>query len=156
MTRQSIYLLTTLLLVTVQPVDAAEWWFTPGGVSDHHTSEPGKNENNFGMGLLYEWSDSPDTKRYYTGGYYRNSQDGDTLYGGYGIKHTVISHGDWYVDFGAVAGVLTGYEAASIIPVVLPTLTIGNNSAAVNIQYVPSVNDMNAETVTFNLLIRLP
>lgn len=100
-----------------------------GFVSHHMGTERPYNEHNYGLGYRHSSG--------LVGGYYRNSNDNDSLYIGHESRWSLSSH----LDVGAVAGVVTGYRY-SVIPFLLPELVAKAGSLEVALTYAPRVSDV--------------
>lgn len=128
-------------------------YFVPGGISRHSEKKANGekyNENNSGAGLIYEWTD-PETgkKKYFTGGMYNNSLGKDSYYVGGGIKNRLLGSNDLYLDGGIIGGAMTGYND-SVVPALMPTLSLGNRLGAINLMYVPKIDGVTPETYMLN------
>lgn len=108
--------IAALLLVAAHEARADGWYLSPGGVSYHADRQAGYNERNHGLSITYR----EDASLAYSAGWFGNSLHRRAYFGA--ARWTPVSA--WGVRFGALAGVVTGYEAASggPIPVVLPAM----------------------------------
>ena len=151
----SIFILA-LLSSSAFSIDKGQWALDINLASKHEKSTYDNNqeynENNFGLGLSYGYSESIDFKV----GFYDNSYNRTTKYlaaiwqKNYYYKQLRISPG---------AGIflVTGYDgtpefAKKIQPGVIPSLSIGYENVALNIGLVPSVKSNNV--ATFQLQIK--
>jgi hypothetical protein len=113
--------------------------------SYHQNQEPGYNELNWGLGArYYPENNFNGLFDYVAGGFYRNSEYGITYYEP--GTDTVLSEPQGYSGYlglgkdwtlyrhlraGLLAGAVTGYDAMSPAPMVLPVITLGRASVIV-------------------------
>lgn len=91
---------------------SAEDYLRLSGVSWHST--PNNNPINYGAGLELGIND----RWSYIGGYYRNSEYHSSWYAG--ARYAFYKEGDW--NLGIAAGAVTGYNAMTVMPMVMPDL----------------------------------
>lgn len=137
----------------------ASIYYSPGGISKHSKDRPDGekyNENNYGASLIYEWKDDENErlKKYITGGLYKNSLDKDSYFFGGGIKNRLLGNDDAYLDAGVIGGLITGYND-SVIPALMPTLSIGKGPVGLNLMYVPEIDGLVPEIFMLNSQLKL-
>jgi hypothetical protein len=136
-------------------------FLTKNGVSHHVTPiqeiEPRNgntewNENNDGIGLLTKQLKNSLIHELMIG-QYKNSLGNNSIYGAYGLKKRLFDNG-FHIDGGITAGLVSGYDIP-IAPMLLPTLSIGNDNFDFNIRYQPRVGDLSPEVFMFNTDYRI-
>jgi hypothetical protein len=105
------YLLSVLLIFTALPC-TADTFVQLNGLSFHDRS--GYNGWNYGAGieqsLSTNWSAAT--------GWYRNSEYRGSAYGY--VRYSVYQKNSWNIGFGA--GMVTGYQRATIVPMAFPEI----------------------------------
>lgn len=118
----------------------AQTYLQINGVSIHDQS--GYNGFNWGAGLEQGISD----RWSLAGGWYRNSEYRGSTYA-YG-RYAVYKQNSW--DFGIVAGAVTGYQRATVVPMAFPEACYAWACA----MFVPRVEPTGANVV--GLRLRIP
>lgn len=110
--------IAALLLVAAHESRADGWYLSGGGVSYHQDRKAGYNEVNNGLSITYR----ADAELAYSAGFFANSLHRRAYFGA--ARYTPIALGG--VRVGALAGVVTGYDAAGggPIPVALPAVAV--------------------------------
>lgn len=145
--------LAALFFWTITPTHAQEqreWAMQINGVSRHATGN--YNERNVGFGLQLTTTKGHRVQRYVAGGL-TNSVGDRTLYAGGEIAHR-FGRRSLHLDVGIFAGVLT-YPSSGrdVLPALLPVLTIGTETAAIHVVYIPPVGDKVVAAALFQLAI---
>lgn len=113
------------------------YWLILGGISRHTCRDCGFRESNPGLAVqwspawLKEYSDSNDWRL--TAGAYINSNDRNSVYAG--VQWLPIEYG--VVKAGVQAAVITNYLKKSILPTLLPTISIETKYVGADIFLVP-------------------
>lgn len=110
------------------------------------------NENNQGYGIKLQGVEN-DLVTSYLLGQYKNSLGKNTNYVGAQWQKRFGSDSA-HMDLGILAGLATGYEAP-ITPMLLPTLSLGNNNMDFNIRYAPEIKNVTPEVLMFNMDYKL-
>ena len=115
---------------------------------EHNNIDKPINQNNFGIGLSFKYSQSIDIAV----GYYRNSIDHPSTYVG-GSIHT----SNKYLNFNVCMGLVTGYEELDriglIVPIILPGISVTYNRVKLRVGIIP-VGGNPALTFTTSLLFK--
>jgi hypothetical protein len=112
-------------------------------VASHH-SKPGFN--NFNPGIYVETTDG------YTAGTYDNSESHQSYYAGRTFEAQVLPHASVAVTVGAI----TGYRAAPVLPLVVPTLRIPlADKVSTRFAFIPRVEKKGAAAVHLMLEYRV-
>ncbi len=129
-------------------------YFSPGGISQHSEQKASGekyNESNPGFGLEYEWQ-KENLKNFLLAGKYLNSLNKDSYYVGGGQKLNLLGDKSLYLDGGYTGGLITGYNN-SVIPALMPTLSVGGTYGAADLMYVPKIENLTPETYMIKLRI---
>ena len=86
-------------------------------ITSVHYGIDGVNERNYGAGI--EIPRSPSMA--YTGGFFRNSYDDFSIYGGMSFEGR-----RGFLSVGVIGGAVSGYPQADVLPVVAPFVSFGN------------------------------
>lgn len=113
-------------------------WVNFGGVSYHFDRGRGFNEQNFGIGLEYEFNKDVSLAV----GQYRNSIDRTSRYAA--VAYTPLHAGNF--SFGAAVGTVDGYyfRNGGFIPMAMPMATYETKHFGVNALYVPKMKDISS------------
>lgn len=131
------------LLVTLTPAAlAGELSAVLNGRSVHIGAEQDWNENNLGLGVEYQFASESRWKTILLANGFRDSNEKMSYMAGAGLHRTLFDTprlADFYVDIGVSAFVMTREDVNGNrpFPSVLPSLTIGNRHAGINLAYVP-------------------
>lgn len=112
------------------------------GRSIHIGAAENWNENNLGLGVEYQFATETRWKTILLANGFRDSNDSMSYMAGAGLHYTLFDTprlGDFYVDIGASAFLMTREDVNDNrpFPGVLPSLTIGNRYAGINLTYLP-------------------
>ncbi|KVP96488.1 hypothetical protein WJ97_11400 [Burkholderia ubonensis] len=99
-----------------------------GFVSHHFNVHKRYNENNYGLGYRFGHADV-------IVGYYRNSDDKNSVYAAYEARWKLIDN----LHLGVIAGAVTGYKVA-MTPMLLPELVVQVGGLEVAATYAPKVH----------------
>ena len=141
--------LALLLAISSPALLAGDWYFIPGGTS-YHLSDTDYNTSNYGMGMRYDYPEEDGKRAFSMGGFYHNGRSRDSLYGAAGIEYKIQSG----LYAGPAAGAITGYKK-SIIPAVLPSVSIDYKAIRLNVIWVPKIEGFTPETYMLNLQIKV-
>ena len=135
-------ILGCLLALLAPTAMAGEWSAVLNGRSMHLGAAEDWNENNLGLGVEYQFASESRWKTILMANGFRDSTKSMSYMAGAGLHRTLFdTHrlGDFYVDFGVNAFVMTREDVNDNrpFPGVLPSLTIGNRYAGINIAYLP-------------------
>lgn len=129
------------------------------GKALHMNSTAGNklNENNWGLGLQYDWDRVSDKWiPFAMASGFRDSNRHNSYYAGGGAMYR-FQFDSAHVDVGAIGFVMTrkGYKNSDPFPGVLPALSVGTKNVALNITYVPKVEPKAVPLWFFQLKITL-
>lgn len=136
-------LILTCLLAVLAPVAmAGEFSAVLNGRSMHIGAAQDWNENNLGLGVEYQFASESRWKTILMANGFRDSTKNMSYMAGAGLHRTLFDTprlGDFYVDVGINAFVMTREDVNNNrpFPGVLPSLTIGNRYAGINLTYLP-------------------
>jgi len=145
-----ILLISTLYTNSVL---AEELHFVINGKSFHSNERPNNkyNERNFGIGAQFDFNNfDKNIVPFLNIGGFSDSNNNPSFYIGGGITHRTNFRNSWksfHIDAGASAFLMSrvypatsGEESSSLIPGILPMISIGTESTALNIVYIPDVS----------------
>ncbi len=143
MTHRARLLLGCLLTVLAPASMAGEWSAILNGRSIHIGAAEDWNENNLGLGVEYQFASESRWKTILMANGFRDSNKSMSYMAGAGLHRTLFDTprlGDFYVDIGINAFVMTREDVNDNrpFPGVLPSLTIGNRYAGINLTYLPA------------------
>ncbi len=135
-------LLGCLLAVLAPTALAGELSAVLNGRSLHIGAAADWNENNLGLGVEYQFATESRWKRILMANAFRDSSSSMSYMAGAGLHRTLFdTHrlGDFYLDVGINAFLMTREDVNGNrpFPGVLPSLTIGNRYAGINLTYLP-------------------
>ncbi len=149
MTAVTAALAALLITMFSQPASAGNLDFVINGKSHHINSHYDWNENNLGLGLEYELSNSSRWIKTLNANTFVDSLENVSYMAGGGLKRRLFStdrFAGFYFDAGIVAFLMARKDMNDYrpFPGVLPAVTIGNRYAGVNLTYLPkkAVHDM--------------
>ena len=158
--RAFLALLVTLIAGPMAgPAVADEMSLLVNGKAVHINTPAGKNlnEKNWGLGLQYDW-DLADSKwiPFATASGFIDSNNNPSYYAGGGASRRFQFDG-MHVDLGAVGFLMTrkDFKNDHPFPGVLPVLSVGTKSVALNITYIPKVEPKAVPLWFFQLKINL-
>lgn len=136
------WILGCLLTVLAPAALAGELSAVLNGRSFHIGADQDWNENNLGFGLEYQFASESRWKTILLANGFRDSNEKMSYMAGAGLHRTLFdTHrlGELYVDLGLSAFVMTREDVNDNrpFPGILPTVTIGNRYAALNLTYLP-------------------
>lgn len=157
MTKLTSIVIMLIFLLGNSSASADELHFVLNGLSHHTKSEPDKkyNEENFGFGLQYDFNnfDRNLVPFLNAGGFY-DSNNNPSYYIGSGLTHRTSIRNrktTFHIDAGVTLFFMSRvYDDASeneyvngnrIIPGALPVISIGTDTTAVNITYIPEMDE---------------
>ncbi|MDH5181845.1 MAG: hypothetical protein OEZ39_07150 [Gammaproteobacteria bacterium] len=128
------------------------------GRSFHLTKPPaGKsfNESNVGSGVQYEFQTELGSPwvRFITGSAFNDSFNNLSYYGGGGqVRRFTLTNG-WHIDVGYLAFVMARQDVNNYqpFPGLLPVTSIGTKNVAINLTYIPEINQQIKELVFIQL-----
>ena len=129
------------------------------GKAIHINTPPGKNlnEKNWGLGLQYDW-DLKDSKwiPFAAASGFIDSNKNPSYYAGGGALRR-FEFGSVHADLGAIGFLMTrkNFKNDRPFPGVLPALSVGTQSVALNVTYIPKVEPKAVPLWFFQLKIRL-
>jgi hypothetical protein len=112
------------------------------GRSFHIGAAENWNENNLGLGIEYQFATESRWKKILMANGFRDSSESMSYMAGAGLHRTLFATprlGDFHVDAGINAFVMTREDVNGNrpFPGVLPSLTLGNRYAGINVTYLP-------------------
>jgi len=121
---------------------AGEFSAVINGKSFHLDADEEWNEENYGLGLEYEFSSESRWKSRLMANGFRDSHDRMSYMAGGGLHRTLFSterFKGFYVDAGINAFLMTREDVNDNrpFPGILPSLTIGNDYMGINLTYLP-------------------
>jgi hypothetical protein len=148
----SIILLTTLPVTTALAGDLS---VVINGRSHHFNSSYDWNENNFGLGVEYQFASTSRWKKIVMANGFRDSANKMSYMAGAGLHRRLLeTHrlAGFYIDAGVNAFIMTRQDVNDNrpFPGVLPSLSFGNRYGGFNLTYLPTqaIQDMvNADFV---------
>lgn len=112
------------------------------GKSHHVNAEYDWNETNLGLGLEYEFASQSRWIKTINANTFVDSLENQTYMAGAGLKRRLLMTdrlGGLYLDAGLVGFLMSREDIndGRLFPGILPTLTIGNRYAGINLTYLP-------------------
>jgi hypothetical protein len=141
-THRARLILGCLLSLLAPIAIAGELSAVLNGRSIHIGAAEKWNENNLGLGVEYQFTSESRWKKILLASGFRDSNQSMSYMAGAGLHRTLFDTprlGDLYVDVGINAFLMTREDVNGNrpFPGVLPSLTIGNRYAGVNVTYLP-------------------
>ena len=142
MTAVTAALAALLLTVLSQPAAAGNFDIVINGKSHHINADYDWNENNLGLGMEYEFRPTSRWIKTLNANSFVDSLDNMSYMAGAGLKRRLLSSerfGGVYLDAGVVAFLMARKDINDYrpFPGALPTLSIGNRYAGINLTYLP-------------------
>ncbi len=139
---QSALLLAILSTLIACPVLAGEFSAVINGKSVHVGSSGDWNEQNYGLGVEYEFVSHTRWKPIVMANGFRDSDDNMSYMAGAGLHRTIFATerlNGFYVDAGVNAFLMTRKDVNENrpFPGALPSLTVGNRNVGLNVTYLP-------------------
>lgn len=117
------------------------------------------NENNLGSGFQYEFARSYGSKwvPFITGSIFNDSFNNLSYYAGGGKSRRFFIKSGWHLDVGYVGFLMARKDVKNYqpFPGILPIASIGTRNIAINMTYIPDVNEQITELVFFQLKISM-
>ena len=140
--RKSICVLTMLLCAYAGTAAAGQLDLVVNGRSYHVNSEYDWNENNYGLGLEYQFDSSSRWLWSVNGNAFMDSQENMSYMAGGGLKRRLFqseSRAGYYFDVGLAAFIMSRADFNDYLPFpgILPTLSFGMRNVGMNLTYVP-------------------
>ncbi len=122
-----------------------------------HLDEGDYNENNWGLGFEYDFTPRGRWIPFVTGASFLDSNKDVSNYLGGGAKHRQDLGSGWHLDAGVLAFLMTrkDYRDNRPFPGVLPFVSLGTERVALNITYIPRVQQKTTPLFYFQLMFRL-
>ena len=125
-----------------------------------HLDEGEYNEENWGLGLEYDFNPKSDWIKFVNASWFKDSNYNTSRYAGVGIKRRYrLDNSDdgWFFDAGAIAFLMTrkDYKNNDPFPGILPFVAVGNGPVTLNLTYIPSVSPKYRELLYFQVLVRV-
>ena len=137
-----VTLLVTLVTVAWSAAHAGEYSAIVNGRSFHIGASQDWNENNLGLGIEYEFTTETRWKKRLMANGFRDSDENMSYMVGAGLHRNLYQTErlrGFYVDAGLNAFLMTREDVNDNrpFPGVLPSLTVGNDYAGLNLTYLP-------------------
>lgn len=137
-----LVLLCFLVLAPISSVNAGEFSTVINGKSFHLGASQDWNEENYGLGLEYEFTSESRWKKKLMANGFRDSNDEMSYMAGGGLHRTLYSTdrlNGLYVDAGINAFLMTRKDVNDNrpFPAALPSVTVGNRFVGINLTYLP-------------------
>ena len=161
--KSTIALLALVGAAASIPAKAGDLSFILNGKAVHlDDPAPGQkfNEKNWGAGLQYDFEPSDDGKwvPFITAAGFSDSNKNPSYYAGGGVSRRFQPTGSSvHYDLGLVGFLMTreDFKGGSPFPGVLPVFSMGTESVAVNITYVPDIAPKSVPLIFFQLKFRI-
>jgi len=142
LTRSSSALLSLLVLTCLSAANAGEISTVINGKSYHLGASEDWNDNNYGLGLEYEFASETRWKKRLMANGFRDSNNEMSYMAGGGIHRNLYSGNrlkGLYVDAGINAFLMTRKDINDNqpFPAALPSVTVGNRYVGFNLTYLP-------------------
>ena len=142
--RKSICMLTMLLCAFAGTAAAGQLDLVVNGRSHHVNSEYDWNENNYGLGLEYQFDSTSRWIWSANGNAFLDSQNNMSYMAGGGLKRRLFQSerlAGFYLDAGLVAFLMARADINDYqpFPGILPTLSFGIGNIGMNLTYLPKV-----------------
>jgi len=155
--------LATLLAGAPSSVQAEELHFILNGKAVHLGDPPAGqkfNEKNWGAGLQYDFNPTEDGKwiPFVTAAGFNDSNKNPSYYAGGGVSRRFQPTGSSiHYDLGVVGFLMTrqDFKGGDPFPGILPVFSMGTDSVALNVTYVPDVMPKSVPLLFFQLKFRL-
>ena len=125
-----------------------------------HLDDGNYNEDNWGLGVAYDWAPRKNWIKFLNASYFKDSNDQTSRYAGGGLKRRYHLNSDkdgWRVDVGAIAFLMTRKDCKDNdpFPGVLPFVAVANGPVTLNMTYIPEVSPKHKDLIYFQLLVRI-
>lgn len=137
-------LLTVAICLWASAAGAGEFSGILNGKSFHIGASRDWNEDNYGLGIEYEFTSRSRWKRRLLANGFRDSNDDMSYLAGGGLYRNLYSTdrlNGFYIDAGINAFLMTrrDYNGNKPFPGMLPSLSIGNDVVGINVTYLPKL-----------------
>ena len=110
-----------------------------------HQEKKNYNEDNWGLGLEYNFKENKKWINFVNGGFFKDSNSNTSKYLGGGTKRRFLLTDNidgWHVDAGLTAFLMTRKDYKNNQPFfgALPFVSVGTDKFAINATYIPSVS----------------
>ena len=110
-----------------------------------HENKKNFNEENWGLGFEYNFTEKENWVNFINGGYFKDSLFNTSKYLGGGSKRRYLLGEDkdgWHLDLGLTAFIMTRKDYNNEQPFIgaLPYVSIGTNKVAINATYIPAIS----------------
>lgn len=114
-----------------------------------HQQKKNFNEENWGLGFEYNFEEDKKWIAFINGGFFKDSNSNRSNYLGGGMKRRFLLTGDWHIDGGLTAFVMTrkGFKNNDPFLGALPYISVGTKKIAVNATYIPSISPKFAAVI---------
>lgn len=125
------------------------------GKAYHLDRQEKYNENNWGLGLQYDFNTKGDWVPFITASGFLDSYKNPSYYAGGGAYKRFQINDTFHVDLGAVAFFMTRENFNNDQPFfgALPVLSVGTTRVAVNMTYIPKVDPKMVPLLFFQLKV---
>lgn len=137
-------LVSLLIVLPVSPAVAGDFSAIINGRSIHVDASENWNEDNYGLGLEYQFATQSRWKKQLMVNGFRDSMDEMSYMAGAGLHRTLFASDrlqGFYVDAGINAFLMTRKDVNDNrpFPGALPSLSIGNRHMGLNLTYLPKL-----------------
>lgn len=131
-----------ILAIATTPAAAGSLDLVVNGKSHHVNSNYDWNENNFGLGVEYEFTQRSRWIKTLNASFFHDSAENPSYMAGAGLKRRLFQTdrlGGFYFDAGVVAFLMSRKDIDDYTPFpgVLPALALGNRYGGINLTYLP-------------------
>lgn len=125
-----------------------------------HENKRNYNEENWGLGFEYNFSEDKKWINFINGGYFKDSLSNTSKYLGGGSKRRFLlgDHKDgWHIDAGLTAFLMTRKDQKNNQPFIgaLPFVSIGTGKFAINATFIPAVSPKTESLWFFQAAFKL-
>jgi hypothetical protein len=157
---KNIILITFVLFIIPIAAQANELGLVINGKAIHLEGS-GFNEKNWGVGFEYDYKPKGDWIPFISASGFKDSNEDMSYYAGGGYKHRIILNrnlDNLHLDLGGFAFLMTrkDYHDNRPFPGILPMASIGTDTLALNITYIPKVDPKLVPIVFLQLVYKMP
>lgn len=125
-----------------------------------HENKKNYNEENWGLGFEYNFSEDKKWINFVHGGFFKDSLSNTSKYLGGGSKRRFLLGTDkngWHIDAGITAFIMTrkDYDNDRPFLAALPFVSIGTSKFAINATYIPAVSPKTESLLFFQAVIQV-
>ena len=118
------------------------------------------NEDNWGLGLNYDWAPKDNWIKFAHASYFKDSNYNTSKYAGGGMKRRFSLDGEedgWRVDLGLIAFLMTrkDYKNNDPFPGILPFAALFKGPLTLNLTYIPEVSPKHKQLLYFQVMLRV-